>query len=182
MTNRGTWTEADHLGLGETPSRIELVDGCLLPSPAPTMPHQDVTHVLLHALRSPARRAGLRAYGSAVLMLEPGSFIIPDLVVAKVDRLAGWANAADTVLVGAVTSPGRHHGDTSSRIERCAEAGIPWFLLAKPETPGHEALTLTLFRLKGGHYLEHLAAGPGRTFTTREPFPFRVRTADLVAF
>ena len=176
------WSEADNFARGELDHRIELVDGHLWPAPTPTMPHQDVSHVLLHSLRASARRAGLRAYEGVVLRLDPGRLIVPDLVVARVDRLATHADAADTVLVGEITSPGNPFAGTPDRIALCAAARIPWLLLAQPESADHEALTLRLFQLAAGHYLEYAAAAPGHTLTSSDPFPFRIRTGDLVAF
>lgn len=179
---RGPWTEADYWALGETGLRIELMDGYLSPSPAPPMPHQDVAHLLLRALRGPARRAGYRAYGSVLLRLGEGRLLVPDLVVAEVDRLAGYADAGDTVLVGEIIQPGNPVAETPDRIEACAAAGIEWLLLAQPETTDHHAISVRLFRLRDGRYLEHLAAGPGDTLVSDVPFSIRVRTGDLVAF
>lgn len=178
----GPWTEADYHALGELHHRIELLDGYLRPCLAPTMAHQDVSHLIVHALRLSARRADLRAYESVVLRLGEGQLIVPDLLIARVNRLAGFVDAIDTVMVGEILSPGNPAAETPHRIELCAAAGIEWLLLAQPETAAHEALALRLFRLQNGRYLEHRTATPGDTLFTTTPFPFRIRTADLVAF
>ncbi|MCY1141143.1 Uma2 family endonuclease [Actinoplanes sp. Pm04-4] len=162
--------------------RLEMVEGRVLPILTPTVPHQSVAHLVVQALRTSARRARLSAHGAVLLRLGPDRLLVPDLVVARVDRLADYVEAADTVMVGEVTRPGADYAGTPTRIELCAAAGIPWFLLTQPESPEHKAVSVRLFKLREGRYLEHASAGPGQLFVTKDPFPFRLRTADLVVF
>ncbi|MCO8269820.1 Uma2 family endonuclease [Actinoplanes sp. TRM 88003] len=167
---------------GEPVYRLGRIAGEVVPSLTPTVPHQNIAHLLVRALRTSAHRAGLGAHGSVLVRLSAERLIVPDLAVARVDRLASCAEGADTVLVGEVTRPGSDSAATPSRIEHFAAAGIPWFLLAQPETPEHRAVSIRLFHLRDGRYLEHTAATPGQTLVTKDPFPFRIRTTDLVVF
>jgi len=77
------WTEEEYLALGETDVRVELVDGGLILSPAPTQGHQATSSELYLALRSPAEAAGLQVYGAINERLRHGRIAIPDLVVTE---------------------------------------------------------------------------------------------------
>lgn len=67
----GPWNEEDYFELGQTTDRIELLDGSLIVSPAPSGPHQQVARRLTNALKQAADRvvtmqlyalAGIRWY------------------------------------------------------------------------------------------------------------------------
>ncbi|MEU4421333.1 hypothetical protein AB0F81_11965 [Actinoplanes sp. NPDC024001] len=54
----GPWNETDYLALGETTDRVELVDGMLWASPAPSMFHQRISYRLMQAIEPAADASG----------------------------------------------------------------------------------------------------------------------------
>ncbi|WP_285558251.1 Uma2 family endonuclease [Actinoplanes regularis] len=177
----GPWTEDEYLALGETNTRIELIDGSLWVSPAPNRPHQHISSRLWSALHS-ARAVGLRAFQATNLRLSTDRILIPDLVVDAGSPVGAVGEAADTVLVCDITSPSNAATDRVQKRSFYAEARIPWYLLVEPDFAGYESVTLRLFRLRGDAYAEHSAAKQGETLTSELPFPFSIGTEELVDY
>src|SRR3954454_7751909 len=75
------WTEQAYLSLGETRTRIELIDGGLWVSPPSSMPHNEIAFVLAGQLKAMAGDASLRAVQVPNVRLGAGRIVIPDIAV-----------------------------------------------------------------------------------------------------
>jgi Uma2 family endonuclease len=160
------WTEDEYLALGETPDRVELFDGSLLVSPAPTPQHQDISYNLATALWPGARAAGLRVYEGINLRLKRGRIPIPDLVVVgPINRAEAVVDVAAAHLVCEIVSPGNPATDRVLKVHYYAEAAIPWYLLVEQDPE----LTVRLLRYDGGHYAEHAVGRAGQPLRMTEP-------------
>ncbi|MDG6103353.1 Uma2 family endonuclease [Dactylosporangium aurantiacum] len=164
------WSEDDYLALEPGGHRIELFDGSLLVSPAPTKWHQRLSLVLAAALDDAAADVGLLVMEAVNLRLRTGRLMIPDIVVADTDTDGGIVDAAEVVLVAEVISPSNAGTDRVLKMQLYADAGIACYVLVEQEPPG--AATIRPHRLDGTHYVEDAAAGPGATLTMTEPFTF----------
>ncbi len=169
------WTEEEYLELGETPDRVELLDGSLLVSPAPTYRHQNISRRLANVLEPAADAAGLQVFEAVNVRLKRGRIPIPDLVLTQqtdLDQVVG--DAQEVQLICEITSPSNSGTDRVLKMHHYAEAGIPWYLLIEPNP-----IALTLFRLDGDHYVIDAEARPGQPLRMTEPVVLSLDPAVL---
>jgi Uma2 family endonuclease len=176
----GPWTEAEFLALGPTSERIELIDGSLRVSPAPNRPHQYISYRMMEAFFDAAEAAGYLAWEAINVVLSPRVIVIPDLVIGTMDFVGTVADAAEVVLVSEILSPPNEATDRIEKLRDYAAAGIPWYLLVEPDMKGYRAVTLRLYRLDGGNYVEQAVATHGEILKSDAPFPFAIDTNRLV--
>ena len=171
------WTEEDYLALGETKDRVELLDGSLLVSPAPTPGHQTISSRLYMALLPAVEAAGLEVYEAINVRLRRGRIPIPDLaIVDPIDPDVAVVDVSAVRLVCEIVSPDNAAADRVLKMQLYAEAGIGWYLLAEQE---RESVLLRLYRLDGDHYAEHAAAAPGMPLTMADPVAVTLDPAAL---
>jgi Uma2 family endonuclease len=178
LRHEGPWTEEDYFRLGETPDRIELFDGSLVVSPAPSMPHQELSWQLAYAFRPAAKAAGWRVFEAVNVRLQRGRVAIPDVVVGETDGNGLVLEASDVRLICEIISPSNAAHDKVLKMQLCAAAAIPWYLIAEQDSP--ESVTLRLFELRGRHYGEYGAAVPGETLRLTGPFKLDLDVSALL--
>lgn len=169
-------TEEEYLALGETSERVELFDGSLYVTPAPTPRHQHISSELKFALRSAARSAGLHVHEAVNVRLQPGRIPIPDLAVTEKINFDELVIDAEAVrLVCEIVSPSNASTDRVLKMHYYAVAGIPWYLLVEQETGA-----LHLYELAGDHYVERSVTKPGEVLHLTEPVDAILTPEDLL--
>jgi Uma2 family endonuclease len=155
----------------------ELVDGVLIVSPAPQLPHQFVLSeliVLLHGACPP----GLFVVPGPGVRMSVDTELIPDLVVIRQDQLAERWVTRPPLLAVEIQSSSTALFDLNTKKAVYERFSIESYWVVVPDVDQPE---LIVFELRDGRYQQVARVTGGKPFRAKRPFPVEVVPAHLVA-
>jgi Uma2 family endonuclease len=170
-------TFEEYLGLPESLSPCEFVDGQAIVSPSPTLRHQVAAQRLSQVLAQSAP-AGLLVVQSPldwVLSEVPLTVRQPDIAVVDAGMIDQPRLETAPILVAEILSPTSRERDLVVKRRQYAAAGLRWYWLVDLDIP-----QILVLGNDGGHFAEVASSIGKRVLAVQNPFPVRVRPADLV--
>ena len=168
-------TRADLEHLPDDGRRYELIDGTLIVSPGPVLPHQDMVgnlHLLLRAGCPADLKVVLAPFSVA---LAEDTELQPDLLVAPRSQFTRTELPGGPLLAVEVLSPSTRRVDLLLKRDRLQSAGVPSYWLVDPETP-----SVTVLELRDGVYIETGRAEGDELLTVTAPYPLKIVPARLL--
>jgi Uma2 family endonuclease len=166
--------------LDQTPDdgfRYEFVDGVLIVSPHPSVPHQAVLSELLLQLHH-ACPVGLFAVPAPGVRMSADTELVPDLVVIRQDQLTERRVTRPPLLTVEIQSSSSALFDLSTKKAVYERFSIPSYWVVVPDVDQPE---LIAFALRDGRYQQVAHVTGGKPFRAEQPFPVEVVPARLVA-
>jgi Uma2 family endonuclease len=175
----GSFTIDDIFALPEDGMRHELLDGSIIVTPPPTVPHQVAAARLVRMLAAaaPDDSEALENIG----VTTPDGMFIPDVVVipfAVVEAGPTLVSAADVLLAIEILSPSSRTMDRLVKPASYAKAGISNYW--RVEFDGPDAPVVVMHERKGSCYVEVCRVGVGEAREVDQPYPVRLEPAALV--
>lgn len=170
-------TRAERDALPDDGRRHELIDGMLVMSPAPGVPHQGVVGELYLALRAtcPAD-SGLRVMlGPLDVTLAEDTVVEPDLLVARKDDFTEPELPHAPLLAVEVLSPSTRLYDLTLKKARYEKAGCAAYWVIDPVEP-----RLVAWELSDQTFVEVASVVGEETAHLTAPFPVAITPAALV--
>jgi len=168
-------TRADLEDLPDDGHRYELIDGVLLVSPGPQLPHQDMVgnlHLLPRAGCPPHLKVVLAPFAVA---LSDDTEVQPDLLVAQRTQFTRKELPGPPVLAVEVLSPSTHRFDLLLKRDRLQAAGVASYWLVDPDEP-----SVTVLELRHGSYIEAARAVGAQPCDVLLPYPVRMVPQELL--
>lgn len=171
---RSLLTAADYFAMA-TPDdgqRYELIDGVLVVSPSPFVPHQRVSRQLLDAL-SAACPAHLELFHAPLdVRLSNDTVVQPDILVVRAADATGKRLSGIPLLAVEILSDSTRGSDLLLKRSRYERAGVPTYWVVDPTT-----LELKVLELRDrDEYTQVAHADLGaEPFSVDLPFPVTLR-------
>ena len=157
--------------------RYELLDGTLIVSPAPGLPHQRVA-VVLAALHELACPDDLVVFPNVGVRIGARSALEPDAVVAWQSDVAGVRLTKPPLLVAEILSPDSALRDLNLKKAAYERFGIPSYWVIDPDL---ERPSVRAYQLVDGEYTEAAHVAGDAPFQAEQPFLVEIVPSYLVA-
>ncbi len=154
--------------------RYELIDGVLIVSPGPALPHQDVVgnlYLLLRAACPPHLKVVLAPFAVA---LADDTEVQPDLIVAPRTQFTRKELPGPPLLAVEVLSPSTRRVDLLLKRDRLQSDGVPSYWLIDPDEP-----SVLVLELRDGAYVEVARVTGDESVELTAPFPVRIVPSSL---
>lgn len=157
--------------------RYELVDGVLMVSPHPSVPHQAVLSELAVQLHQ-ACPPGLFVVPAPGMRMSADTELIPDIVVIRQHQLAGRRVTRPPLLAVEVGSPSSALFDPNTKKAVYERFSIESYWIVVPDVDLPE---LIAFELHEGRYEQAAHVTNNQQFRAERPFGVEVVPSRLVA-
>jgi Uma2 family endonuclease len=177
-SHEGPWTVDDLSDLPDDGQRYELIEGSLLVSPAPRVPHVRVANRLRDVLsRQCPDDLAVGQDGALLMTTTRETYFIPDVFVvlaSAYDHDADGFDPADMRLAVEVLSLRGRGTDLVTKRYYYGAMRIPRYWIVDPK-----ARTLTVLALDGNRYRDEAVVQSGQRWHTEEPFKLALDPADF---
>jgi Uma2 family endonuclease len=157
--------------------RYELLEGTLVVSPRPAVPHQVVASRLVVVL-SNACPEGLHVVAEPAVQLSADTEFDPDIVVVGTDQITGAKCTRPPLLVVEVRSPSTALFDLNRKKAAYERFGVPSYWVVVPDPVSPELIT---FELHDGRYAQTADITGNSVLRATRPFEVEIEPARLVA-
>lgn len=168
-------TRADLQHTPDDGRRYELIDGTLIVSSAPRIPHQRVVRNLFRLLDRHCPSELEVLFAPTAVELAEDTELQPDLIVAPRTQFTDKELLGAPLLAVEVLSPSTRRFDLLLKRDRLQEAGCPSYWLVDPDEPSILVLELT-----DGAYVERGRAAGEEQLTVSAPYALTLVPADLL--
>ncbi len=168
-------TRADLQDTPDDGRRYELIDGTLIVSPAPRIPHQRVARNLFRLLDSACPPDLEVFFAPTAVALAEDTELQPDLIVAPRTQFTDKELLGAPLLAVEVLSPSTRRVDLLLKRDRLQEAGCPSYWLVDPLAP-----SVTVLELEDGRYVETARAVGDEPLDVTAPYTVSIIPADLL--
>ena len=130
MPAQTVWTAEEARQLPDDGNRYEVVDGELLVSPSPQLPHQEAVSLIEASLRAFLKREpiGRALHSPADIEFNPRTLVQPDVFVAPLfegRRPRNWTEISTLLLAVEVLSPSTARYDRWTKRRLFQREGVP---------------------------------------------------------